>query len=74
MRTSWRPWIPRITTSDGDTYKGTVVGFDPKVDVAVIYVPGLPAERSPPVRLPDRAPRRRWSVIPAAAIRPSRAP
>lgn len=38
---------PRITTSDGDTYKGTVVGFDPKVDVAVIYVPGLPAEPVP---------------------------
>lgn len=38
---------PRITTADGDTYAGTVVGFDPAVDVAVIYVPGLPLTAVP---------------------------
>lgn len=38
---------PRITTSTGDTYQGLVVAFDPQIDVAVLYVPGLPLEAVP---------------------------
>lgn len=38
---------PRITTDDGETYRGTVVAFDPGLDVAVIYVPGLPLAAIP---------------------------
>jgi S1-C subfamily serine protease len=38
---------PRITTRNGDSYKGLVVAFDPQIDVAVIYVPGLDLEAVP---------------------------
>jgi len=38
---------PRITTSDGETYRGTVVAFAPDLDVAVVYVPGLPLPAIP---------------------------
>ncbi|MDQ1246281.1 MAG: MarP family serine protease [Actinomycetota bacterium] len=38
---------PRITTSTGETYKGVVVAFEPQIDVAVIYAPGLPLEAVP---------------------------
>jgi len=32
---------PTITTIDGTTYSATVVFYDPQVDIAVLYVPGL---------------------------------
>ncbi|TYB59738.1 trypsin-like peptidase domain-containing protein [Nonomuraea sp. PA05] len=32
-----------VTTADGEAYEGRVVAFDPDVDVAVLYVPKLPA-------------------------------
>lgn len=32
---------PRVTTRKGRSYQATVVGFDPQLDVAVLYVPGL---------------------------------
>ena len=35
---------PRVTTSEGRSYRAVVVGFDPQVDVAVLYVPELPLE------------------------------
>lgn len=38
---------PQVSTSDGRTYAGVVVGFDPQLDVAVIYAPGLPLEPIP---------------------------
>jgi S1-C subfamily serine protease len=37
-----------ITTADGEVYEGRVVAFDPDADVAVLYVPKLPA---PPLRI-----------------------
>ncbi|MEV4566819.1 serine protease [Nonomuraea sp. NPDC049419] len=33
----------RVTAADGEVYKGRVVAFDPDMDVAVLYVPDLPA-------------------------------
>lgn len=38
---------PRVTTSEGMTYSATVVGFDPRLDVAVLHVPGLPLPAVP---------------------------
>lgn len=38
---------PRITTSTGDSYRGSVVAFNPQLDVAVVYVPGLPLAAIP---------------------------
>lgn len=38
---------PRITTGDGASYRGSVVAFDPQLDVAVVYVPGLPLPAIP---------------------------
>lgn len=38
---------PRITTSDGRTYRGEVVAFDPNIDVAVVYAPDLPLDPVP---------------------------
>ncbi|MEV4477817.1 trypsin-like peptidase domain-containing protein [Nonomuraea sp. NPDC049504] len=38
-----RPVSVRVTAADGEVYKGRVVAFDPDVDVAVLYVPDLPA-------------------------------
>lgn len=38
---------PRVTTPQGKTYTATVVGFDPRLDVAVLYVPGLPLAAVP---------------------------
>ncbi len=35
---------PEVTTSSGVNYKATVVLYDPNVDVAVLYVPGLNAK------------------------------
>ena len=32
---------PTVTTSDGHTYQAKVVLYDPQVDIAVLYVPGL---------------------------------
>ncbi|MGR6923780.1 S1 family peptidase [[Actinomadura] parvosata] len=37
-----------VTTNDGEVYEGRVVAFDPDADVAVMYVPKLPA---PPLRI-----------------------
>lgn len=37
-----------VTTTAGEVYEGRVVAFDPGVDVAVLYVPDLPA---PPLRI-----------------------
>ncbi|MFD0467358.1 trypsin-like peptidase domain-containing protein [Nonomuraea thailandensis] len=37
------PVSPVITTADGEQYEGQVVAFDPDADVAVLYVPKLPA-------------------------------
>ncbi|WP_188189464.1 trypsin-like peptidase domain-containing protein [Nonomuraea sp. SYSU D8015] len=42
------PVSPLITTADGEVYEGRVVAFDSDVDVAVLYVPDLPA---PPLRI-----------------------
>ncbi|AQZ66645.1 putative serine protease [[Actinomadura] parvosata subsp. kistnae] len=42
------PVSPLVTTADGKVYEGRVVAFDPDVDVAVLYVPKLPA---PPLRI-----------------------
>ncbi|UBU14649.1 trypsin-like peptidase domain-containing protein [Nonomuraea gerenzanensis] len=42
------PVSPVVTTADGNQYEGRVVAFDPEVDVAVLYVPKLPA---PPLRI-----------------------
>lgn len=38
---------PRVTTASGRTYNASVVGFDPRLDVAVLYVPGLPLPAVP---------------------------
>ena len=38
---------PRVTTSTGDSYRAEVVAMDTGVDVAVLYVPGLPLEPVP---------------------------
>lgn len=38
---------PRVTTAEGKTYAATVVGFDPRLDVAVLYVPDLPLPAVP---------------------------
>jgi S1-C subfamily serine protease len=38
---------PDVFTPSGATYPARVVFFDPKVDISVLYVPGLPA---PPLR------------------------
>ena len=35
---------PRVTTSTGDSYRAEVVAMDTGVDVAVLYVPGLPLD------------------------------
>ncbi|HVT69909.1 MAG TPA: MarP family serine protease [Trebonia sp.] len=32
---------PTVTTKDGTTYRARVVLYDPQVDIAVLYVPGL---------------------------------
>ena len=32
---------PVVSTSDGTTYRASVVFYDPQIDVAVLYVPGL---------------------------------
>jgi S1-C subfamily serine protease len=32
---------PTVTTPDGQQYQATVVYYDPQVDIAVLYVPGL---------------------------------
>jgi S1-C subfamily serine protease len=32
---------PTVTTKSGQTYRATVVLYDPQVDIAVLYVPGL---------------------------------
>jgi S1-C subfamily serine protease len=32
---------PTVTTQSGHTYRATVVLYDPQVDIAVLYVPGL---------------------------------
>jgi S1-C subfamily serine protease len=32
---------PRVTTPDGATYPAQVVLYDPQIDIAVLYVPGL---------------------------------
>ncbi|MGW2146738.1 trypsin-like peptidase domain-containing protein [Nonomuraea bangladeshensis] len=42
------PVAPVVTTADGGVYEGRVVAFDPDADVAVLYVPKLPA---PPLRI-----------------------
>lgn len=38
---------PRVTTAQGKSYAATIVGFDPRLDVAVLYVPGLPLPAVP---------------------------
>lgn len=43
---------PTVTTVDGVTYKAKVVLYDPQVDVAVLYVPGLNAT---PLQFSDQA-------------------
>ncbi|MGI5287988.1 trypsin-like peptidase domain-containing protein [Nonomuraea polychroma] len=42
-----------VTTDDGDEYEAEVVAFDPDVDVAVLYVPDLPA---PALRIAEARP------------------
>ncbi|MBB6555438.1 trypsin-like peptidase domain-containing protein [Nonomuraea rubra] len=37
------PVSPVVTTADGEVYEGRVVAFDPDADIAVLYVPKLPA-------------------------------
>jgi S1-C subfamily serine protease len=41
-----------VTTPDGSTHRGYVVLYDPQVDVAVLYVPGLNLK---PLRFSDKA-------------------
>jgi S1-C subfamily serine protease len=43
---------PTVTTPDGSTHRGYVVLYDPQVDVAVLYVPGLNLK---PLRFSDKA-------------------
>ena len=38
---------PTVRSSDGESYEAVVVAFDPQVDVAVLYVPGLPMRAIP---------------------------
>ncbi|WP_203887827.1 trypsin-like peptidase domain-containing protein [Planotetraspora kaengkrachanensis] len=42
-----------VTTDDGEAYPARVVAFDPDVDVAILYVPDLPA---PPLHIADAPP------------------
>ena len=43
---------PVVTTKDGKTYHAQVVLYDPQVDIAVLYVPGL---NLPPLSFDDQA-------------------
>ena len=51
---------PRVTAPDGSTYQAQVVLYDPQIDIAVLYVPGLNLQPLTFAARPARAQARWW--------------